>query len=131
MKMTYEKSTDSAYILLNKSKEAKVKKTIDLNNDMSFNIDIDESGNVIGIEILDFESTYGYYPESIKVENLDKNKNLEVYTPEEVASILKINSDTVRKYIRAGKISASKIGNNYRLTSKNIEDFLNKNLVSL
>ncbi|KLO24012.1 hypothetical protein X275_01000 [Marinitoga sp. 1197] len=129
MRMTYEKSTDSAYIYFSKEKNNKIVKTISLNDDMTFNADIDENGNVIGIEILDFKETYGYTPKNIQVESLNDADSLKVYTPAEVAKILKVNSDTVRRYIRTGKIRASRVGKTYRITQKNIEEFLNSTLV--
>ncbi|AJW77002.1 helix-turn-helix domain-containing protein [Marinitoga sp. 1155] len=129
MRMTYEKSTDSAYIYFSKEKNNKIVKTISLNDDMTFNADIDENGNVIGIEILDFKETYGYIPKNIQVESLNDADSLKVYTPAEVAKILKVNSDTVRRYIRTGKIRASRVGKTYRITQKNIEEFLNSTLV--
>jgi len=118
MKMTYDKKSDSAYIYLNKNEKTKVLKTIEINNNINYNADLDENDNIIGIEILDFKKTYGYIPNSIDVDFLDQNDNLKVFTPDEVAKILKVNSDTVRKYIREGKMPASKIGNTYRITSK-------------
>jgi excisionase family DNA binding protein len=131
MKMTYDKKSDSAYIYLNKNEKTKVLKTIEINDNINYNADLDENDNIIGIEILDFKKTYGYIPNSIDVDFLDQNDNLKVFTPDEVAKILKINSDTVRKYIREGKMPASKIGNTYRITSKNITDFLNQNLINV
>jgi excisionase family DNA binding protein len=130
MKMTYDKKSDSAYIYLNKNEKTKVLKTIEINEDINYNADLDENDNIVGIEILDFKKTYGYIPNSIDVDFLDQNDNLKVFTPDEVAKILKVNSDTIRKYIREGKIPASKIGNTYRITYKNITDFLNQNLIN-
>lgn len=130
MKMTYDKKSDSAYIYLNKNEKTKVLKTIEINDDINYNADLDENDNIVGIEILDFKKTYGYIPNYIDVDFLDQNDNLKVFTPDEVAKILKVNSDTIRKYIREGKIPASKIGNTYRITSKNITDFLNQNLIN-
>ncbi|NUU99294.1 hypothetical protein XO12_03805 [Marinitoga sp. 1154] len=65
----------------------------------------------------------------MQVESLNDADSLKVYTPAEVAKILKVNSDTVRRYIRTGKIRASRVGKTYRITQKNIEEFLNSTLV--
>ncbi len=45
-------------------------------------------------------------------------------TTEEVAKILRIHPTTIRNYIRAGKLKASKVGKAFRITEKDIEQFL-------
>lgn len=58
------------------------------------------------------------------------SKNIEltplgVYNTSQAAEILQINIQTLRKWIREGKISASKIGpKDYRLTGEDIKAFL-------
>ena len=53
---------------------------------------------------------------------------MEIYTVKAAAEKLSIDVETLRRWLREGKISASKIGRVWRLTDKNLEDFLNKNL---
>ena len=48
----------------------------------------------------------------------------EVFTPQEVAEYLQLTPDTVYRYIRQGKLVASKLGRQYRIPKKNIELFL-------
>ncbi|MBL7201741.1 MAG: helix-turn-helix domain-containing protein [Anaerolineae bacterium] len=48
----------------------------------------------------------------------------EILTPQEVAEYLQITSDTVYRYIREGKLVASKLGRHYRIPKENIELFL-------
>ncbi len=48
----------------------------------------------------------------------------DVLTPQEVAEYLQITSDTVYRYIREGKLVASKLGRHYRIPKENIELFL-------
>ena len=48
----------------------------------------------------------------------------EVMTPEQVADYLQLNKDTIYRYIREGKLIASRFGRNYRVTKANIELFL-------
>jgi len=45
-------------------------------------------------------------------------------TPEQVADYLQLNKDTVYRYIREGKISASRLGRSYRILKKEIDIFL-------
>lgn len=46
------------------------------------------------------------------------------YTVGEVAEILHYGNDTVRKYIRTGKIKAKKIGRGYYITDSELERFV-------
>ncbi len=48
----------------------------------------------------------------------------EVMTPEQVAEYLQLNKDTVYRYIREGKLAASRLGRNYRITKANVDVFL-------
>lgn len=48
----------------------------------------------------------------------------DVLTPKEVAEYLQLAPDTVYRYIREGKIAASKLGRQYRIPKKNVELFL-------
>lgn len=48
----------------------------------------------------------------------------DILTPQEVAEYLQITPDTVYRYIREGKLVASKLGRNYRIPKENVELFL-------
>jgi excisionase family DNA binding protein len=48
----------------------------------------------------------------------------DVLTPQEVAEYLQLAPDTVYRYIREGKLVASKLGRQYRIPKKNVELFL-------
>ncbi len=48
----------------------------------------------------------------------------EIMTPEQVAEYLQLNKDTVYRYIREGKVIASRLGRNYRITKENVDLFL-------
>ena len=48
----------------------------------------------------------------------------DVLTPQEVAEYLQLAPDTVYRYIREGKLVASKLGRQYRIPRKNVELFL-------
>lgn len=50
-----------------------------------------------------------------------------VYTPEEVSNILKINIQTVRKYLRTGKLKGAKFGKQWRISEKQLEEFFQEN----
>lgn len=47
------------------------------------------------------------------------------YTVEEVKDILKVSLETVRRYVRSGKLPAIKLGNKYiRIEKGDLEKFL-------
>lgn len=43
------------------------------------------------------------------------------YTPEEVADHLKLSIQTIRSWIKAGKIKAARFGRQYRITGAELE----------
>lgn len=51
---------------------------------------------------------------------------MEVYTVQEVAEKLKVDPETIRRYIKDGTMQASKLGNRYRITEEDLREFLNK-----
>ncbi len=47
------------------------------------------------------------------------------YTVEEVKDILKVSLETVRRYVRSGKLPAIKLGNKYiRIEKGDLDEFL-------
>ena len=53
-------------------------------------------------------------------------KELKVYTPTEAAELLKVNPQTVWKYIREGRLRASKLGRVYRIRESDLELLLDQ-----
>jgi excisionase family DNA binding protein len=51
---------------------------------------------------------------------------LKVYTLEEIAELLHITRRTLYTYVKEGKLKAVKFGKYWRVTEKNLEEFLNK-----
>lgn len=49
---------------------------------------------------------------------------MKVYDLKEVCELLKMNIQTIRKYIREGKLKASKVGTHYMITEEAIKEFL-------
>ena len=47
-----------------------------------------------------------------------------IYSVRETAQILSLNEETLRRYIKAGKIRASKIGKVWRIQEEDIKAFL-------
>jgi excisionase family DNA binding protein len=45
----------------------------------------------------------------------------EIMTPEQVADYLQLSKDTVYRYIREGKLTASRLGRNYRIPKGNVD----------
>ncbi|PTM52195.1 helix-turn-helix domain-containing protein [Desmospora activa] len=49
------------------------------------------------------------------------------YTPEEVAEKLKIkNTETIRRYLRRGKLRGAKLGKHWRISEKQLEEFFER-----
>lgn len=48
----------------------------------------------------------------------------QIYTTEQAAEVLQINIQTLRKWIREGKLPASKLGSDYRITGQDVKNFL-------
>lgn len=53
-------------------------------------------------------------------------QNKEFMTAQEVADLLKVNIMTIYRYIKAGKITAYKIGKEFRIEKKEFENFLDR-----
>ena len=51
---------------------------------------------------------------------------IKVYTLEEIAELLHITRRTLYTYVKEGKLKAVKVGKYWRVTEKNLEEFLNK-----
>ena len=49
---------------------------------------------------------------------------MKVYDINEVCELLKMNIQTIRIYIREGKLKASKVGRKYIITEENLKEFL-------
>ena len=47
------------------------------------------------------------------------------YTVTEAAKLLDVTAQTIRSYIKDGKLKAQRAGNKYVITEKTLEDFLN------
>jgi excisionase family DNA binding protein len=48
----------------------------------------------------------------------------EVLSPQQVAEYLQLTPDTVYRYIREGKLVASRLGRQYRILRRNVDAFL-------
>lgn len=55
--------------------------------------------------------------------------SMEFYTAKELAELLKLNIDTIRRYLRTGKIKASKFGKTYRVSDEDLKRFLEETKV--
>lgn len=62
--------------------------------------------------------------------NFDEfNLNDEVYTPDEVATLLKIPKSTIGYLLRNGEMRGTKVGRQWRITKKNLEIYLDDNTI--
>lgn len=58
---------------------------------------------------------------------LTAKKKLDIYTLEELSEQLAMDKQTLRNYIKNGRLTASKIGNKYFVTSESVMEFMNNN----
>jgi excisionase family DNA binding protein len=54
-------------------------------------------------------------------------ENIKFYTVQEIAQALQVTPQTVRAYIKKGKIRAQSIGRPLLITESSLKDFLNNN----
>jgi excisionase family DNA binding protein len=55
-----------------------------------------------------------------------KHMEEKVYTVKEVASQLRVDTKTVRKWIRSGELTAIDIGGEYRVRQSALDDFIRR-----
>ena len=48
-------------------------------------------------------------------------QNQEIFTPEQAAEYLQVDRETIYRYIRQGKLIASKLGRTYRIPKRSID----------
>jgi len=53
----------------------------------------------------------------------------EYYSPKEIATLLKVNVITVRRWIDKGKLPAIKLDKDFRITKKDLDNFLEQRRV--
>lgn len=58
---------------------------------------------------------------------LTAKKKLDVYTLEELSEQLDMDKQTLRSYIKNGKLKASKIGNKYFVTGDDVMELMQNN----
>lgn len=58
---------------------------------------------------------------------LTAKKKLDVYTLEELSEQLDMDKQTLRSYIKNGKLKASKIGNKYFVTGEDVMELMQNN----
>lgn len=51
-------------------------------------------------------------------------EEIRVYTPDEIAALLKVTRRTLYTYIKTGKLPAVKIGKEWRITKEALDRFL-------
>lgn len=54
-------------------------------------------------------------------------EDLKLYTVKEVAEILDLHVETVRRHIKQGDLKAAKIGRAYRILEKDLKDYIMNN----
>src|SRR5215212_4588414 len=52
---------------------------------------------------------------------MEARRSPEIMTPDQVADYLQVDRETVYRYIRAGKLDASKLGRGYRIPRHSVE----------
>lgn len=57
--------------------------------------------------------------------------NIDEYTLEELASLLKVSTYTLRRRIRDGRLKAKKLFKEYRVKKEDVEDFIDREYVGM
>lgn len=52
---------------------------------------------------------------------------MQTYTVERAAAVLSIEQDTLRRWLRAGRIGGFKAGTDWRLTQADLDEFIERN----
>ena len=52
------------------------------------------------------------------------NEHKDFYSPEQVATLLDLHVRTVRRFIREGKLKATRIGKQYRVNTRDLSEFV-------
>lgn len=60
------------------------------------------------------------------MEPIKENTELQVYTISQVQSILGLTQKCVYNYIQRGNLKAAKFGNRWRVSRKDLEDFIER-----
>ena len=68
-----------------------------------------------------------YIEEMEEKERLTAKKKLDLYTLEELSEQLDMEKQTLRSYIKNGKLKASKIGNKYFVTGEDVMELMQNN----
>lgn len=68
-----------------------------------------------------------YIEEMEEKERLTAKKKLDVYTLDELSEQLDTDRQTLRRYIKNGKLKASKIGNKYFVTGDDVMELMQNN----
>lgn len=53
---------------------------------------------------------------------------VELYTPQEVAVIVRVKRTTIYQHIKRGQLKAIRIGKQYRITKTQLEEYLQQNV---
>lgn len=51
---------------------------------------------------------------------------MNLYTTQEVADILKVDIETIRKFIKTKQLVAFRVGNNWRIKEEDLKQFIEK-----
>ncbi len=49
---------------------------------------------------------------------------MNIYTVKEVAEMLKLSEETIRRYLRSGKLKGITLGSSWRITQESLDQFL-------
>lgn len=52
---------------------------------------------------------------------MEAHRSPEIMTPDQAAEYLQVDRETVYRYIRSGKLDASRLGRSYRIPRRNVE----------
>ena len=60
-------------------------------------------------------------------ERLKDLEDIKLYSLTEIEEIVGLTAQTLKRHIKSGKLDAVKIGNRWKVTKKNLEEYINSN----
>lgn len=122
MKIDFDEDSNALYFYFKELGEGEVEETREISSGIY--LDIDKNNNPIGVEILGVNS-------SLALSDLDNILKFlltlrHFYSISEVAHLLNVNDETIRRKVKKGEIIAKKIGGRagYRIETSEIKKFL-------
>jgi len=122
MKIDFDADSKALYIYFKDIEDGEVENTKEIANGVY--LDINKNNIPVGIEILGVSKNLSHYDLANIFQMLLKLKYF--YSISEVAHLLEVNDETIRRKVKSGEIKAKRMGGRagYRISGSELERFL-------